>query len=171
MTAIAPSTHEDKGQHYDVIRKALPDWITTLSASRVSALKSSRKAIAAWYKSASPHQHQLLKTAIAEHWKTQTLIDQKLAPATDLKGFAEPLLKAALIQQYNLDVDVRSTYLRLYAPANQAWWVVDFRGGVQSRTVSLLDAALHNFADNETFTADSQFITQPDALGHFEVLP
>ena len=171
MSTIAPSTHEDKGQHYEVIRKALPDWITTLSASRVSALKSSRKTIAPWYKSASPHQHQLLKTAIAEHWQTQTLVDQKLAPVTDLKGFAEPLLKAALKQQYNLDVDVRSTCLRLYAPANRAWWVGDFGAGVQSRTVSLLDAALHNFADSEAFTADSQFITQPDALGHFDVVP
>ncbi|WP_078820375.1 dermonecrotic toxin domain-containing protein [Pseudomonas synxantha] len=171
MSTITPSTHEDKGQHYEVIRKALPDWITTLSASRVSALKSSRKTIAPWYKSASPHQHQLLKTAIAEHWQTQTLVDQKLAAVTDLKGFAEPLLKAALKQQYNLDVDVRSTCLRLYAPANQAWWVGDFSGGVQSRTVSLLDAALHNFADSEAFTADSQFITRPDALGHFDVVP
>ncbi|WP_248749887.1 DUF6543 domain-containing protein [Pseudomonas sp. MWU15-20650] len=171
MSTLAPSTHEATGQHDGVIREALPDWITALSVSRVSALKSSRKTIAPWYKSASPHQHQLLKTAIAEHWKTQTLVDRKLAPVTDLKGFAEPLLKAALKQQYNLDVDVRSTHLRLYAPADQAWWVKDFGGGVQSRTVSLLDAALHNFADSETFTADSQFITQPDALGHFEVVP
>ncbi|WP_330209079.1 dermonecrotic toxin domain-containing protein [Pseudomonas sp. AM4(2022)] len=81
------------------------------------------------------------------------------------------MLKTALKQQYNLDVDVRSTCLRLYAPADQAWWVRDFGGGVQSSTVSLLDAALHNFADSEAFTADSQFITQPDALGHFEVVP
>ncbi|QUW65934.1 hypothetical protein KFQ04_27675 [Pseudomonas synxantha] len=171
MTATASSAPEDKGQHYSLIRDALPNWVKTLSTSRASALKSSRKTIAPWYKSASPHQHQLLKTAIAEHWQTQTLVDQKLAAVTDLKGFAEPLLKAALKQQYNLDVDVRSTCLRLYAPANQAWWVGDFSGGVQSRTVSLLDAALHNFADSEAFTADSQFITQPDARGHFDVIP
>ncbi|AZE53375.1 Leucine-rich repeat [Pseudomonas synxantha] len=171
MTAQNASTNEDKGQHYELFRTALPDWINTLTPSRISALKASRKSIPAWYKSASPLQHQLLKTEMAGHWKTQTLIDRKLAHITDLKRFAEPLLRAALKQHHNLDVDVRSTYLRLYAPATQPWWVKDFSAGVRSRTVSLLDAALHNFADTETFSADSRFITQPDALGHFDVLP
>ena len=165
MSAITPSPQEDKGQHYELIRDALPDWVKTLSMSRIGALKSSRKIIPPWYTSATPDQHQRLKTAVAEHWKTQTLVDRKLAPITDLKGFAEPLLKAALQQQYNLDVDVRNTWLRLYAP------VRNLSDGVQSRTVSLLDAALHNFADTETFTADSRFISRPDALGHFNVLP
>ena len=170
MSAIDSPPPEDKGQHYEIIRDTLPDWAKTLSAVRISALKSSRKNIPAWYKSASPQQHQRLKTAIADHWNTQTRVDQKLTPVTDLEGFAEPLLKAALKQQYNLDVDVRRTWLRLYAPAKQPWWVKNVSGGVSSRTVSLLDAALHNFADTEAFTADSQFITLPDALGHFDVL-
>ncbi|MGE1155933.1 dermonecrotic toxin domain-containing protein [Pseudomonas kitaguniensis] len=171
MTTLPAPAPEDKGQHYALIRDALPDWVKTLPMSRVSALKASPKNIQAWYKSASFDQHQRLKTAITEHWKTQSLIDQKLAPVTDLKAYAEPLLKAALKQHYNLDVDVRSTCLRLYAPAEQPWWVIDLSGGVRSRTVSLLDAALHNFAHSESFSADSQFITQPDALGHFDVLP
>lgn len=171
MTAHTASANEDKGQHYQLIRDALPDWINTLTPSRISALKASRKNLPAWYKNASPVQSQRLKASIAEHWKTQTLVDRKLAPVTDIKRFAEPLLKAALKQHHNLEVDVRSTYLRLYAPATQPWWVKDFSSGVRSRTVSLLDAALHNFADTETFSADSQFITQPDALGHFDVLP
>ena len=157
--------------HYEFIRDALPDWIKTLPLPRASALKASRKSIPAWYKSASPQQHKLLQTAMAEHWKTQTLVDNKLAPASDLKKFAEPLLKAALKQHYNLDVDVHRTCLQLYAPARQAWWVKNLSAGVQSRTVSLLDAALHNFAETETFTADSQFITRPDASGRFDVLP
>lgn len=171
MSAIDAPTPEDKGQHYELIRDALPDWVESLSATRISALKSSRKNIPSWYKSASLQQHQPLQAAMAEHWKTQTLVDKKMAPVNDLKGFAEPLLKAALKQHYNLEVDVHGTWLQLYAPAQQPWWVKDFSAGVQSRTVSLLDAALHNFADNEAFTADSQFITQPDASGHFEVLP
>lgn len=170
MTTLATAPLEAQSPHYELIRDALPDWIKTVSTARINALKTSRKSLPAWYKSASPQQHQLLKTAIAEHWKTQTLVDQKLTPVTELKGFAEPLLKAALKRHYNLDVDVQRTCLRLYAPAKQAWWVKNLSGGVQSRTVSLLDAALHNFADSEVFTADSQFITRPDASGRFEVL-
>ncbi|UNM21227.1 hypothetical protein K0P33_07160 [Pseudomonas sp. ArH3a] len=170
MSALVSQAPEDKGQHYELIRDALPDWVKTLSAARISALKSSRKTIAPWYKSALAQPHQLLKTAIAEQWKTQSHVDKKLSAITDLKRFAEPVLKAALKQHYNLDVDVHSTYLRLYAPVKQAWWVTDIRPGVKSRTVSLLEAALHNFADSEVFTDDSQFITRPDALDHFEVL-
>ncbi|OAE14170.1 hypothetical protein AZH11_02325 [Pseudomonas simiae] len=170
MTALDSPTPEDKGQHYELIREALPGWIKALSTARASALKCSKKTIPAWYRSASPQQHQLLKNAVAEHWKTQTLVDQSLAPVTDLKGFAEALLKAALKHQYKLDVDVRSTCLRLYSPAQQPWWVKNLSGGVQSRTVSLLDAALHNFANTETFTDDSQFISRPDALGNFDIL-
>jgi hypothetical protein len=168
MTATSPPTAADNGQHDAFIQEALPDWIKTVPLPRISALKSSPKQLPAWYKSATPAQHRVLKTAIIEHWKTQTLVDQKLAPVTDLKGFAEPLLIAALKQHHDVEVDVRSTYLRLYAPANRPWWVVNVSGGVQSRTVSLLDAALQNFADTEVFTDDSLFITQPDALDQFE---
>ncbi|WP_421555830.1 dermonecrotic toxin domain-containing protein [Pseudomonas kitaguniensis] len=171
MTAIPAPALDDKGQHYALIRDALPDWLKTLSTARISALKASRKNIPGWYKSASPEQHQRLKTAVAEHWKTQRLVDQKLAAVTDLKAFAEPLLKAALKQQYNLEVDVHKTCLRLYAPAQAPWWVINLNAGVHSRTVSLLDAALHNFAHTEAFSADSQFITLPDAQGHFDVVP
>ncbi|MNO69893.1 hypothetical protein D3C76_607560 [compost metagenome] len=40
-----------------------------------------------------------------------------------------------------------------------------------THTVSLLDAALHNFSSKETCEADSSFISQPDARGHFDILP
>ena len=42
---------------------------------------------------------------------------------------------------------------------------IDVTGGVTTRTVSLLDAALHNFAKTETVLADSQYITNPMFAG------
>ena len=76
----------------------------------------------------------------------------------------------ALLKQYEVDVDVTKTYLYLYLPKTLPWYASDL-GGVVTRTVSLLDAALHNFSSKETCEADSDFISQPDARGHFDILP
>ncbi|WP_338010003.1 NEL-type E3 ubiquitin ligase domain-containing protein [Pseudomonas sp. GM18] len=84
--------------------------------------------------------------------------------------FAEPLLTEALLKQFGVDVDVTTTYLYLYLPKKLPWYASDL-GGVVTRTVSLLDAALHNFASTETCEAGSNFISQPDARGHFDILP
>ena len=44
-------------------------------------------------------------------------------------------------------------------------------GAARTWTVSLLDAALHNFEAGEAFEAQSGFITQPRHDGQFEPLP
>ncbi|PFN95623.1 hypothetical protein COJ85_25850, partial [Bacillus sp. AFS076308] len=78
-------------------------------------------------------------------------------------------LTRALLEQFGVDVDVKTTYLHLYLP-KQLPWYASHLNGVVTRTVSLLDAALHNFASHETCEADSNFISQPDARGHFDTL-
>ncbi|MCJ7959455.1 MAG: hypothetical protein MUW57_23640 [Pseudomonas sp.] len=69
---------------------------------------------------------------------------------------------------------MRSTYLRLSVPATIPWFPVR-SGAARIRTVSLLDAALHNFEAGETtvdaYEPPSGFITRPTATGHFETLP
>jgi len=89
----------------------------------------------------------------------------------DVHAFAEPILKKALKDRFGLEEDVKETWLRLYAPVKTSWWVHDFAAGTQSRTVSLLDAALHNFSSSEIFTTDSEFITRPDNRGISEQNP
>ncbi|MFJ7794891.1 NEL-type E3 ubiquitin ligase domain-containing protein [Pseudomonas sp. NPDC096950] len=98
-------------------------------------------------------------------------MDRLLDSLKDIHGFAEPLLSAALKRQYRLDLDVQATWLKLYIPKEHPWYVIDTSDGVITRTVSLLDAALHNFSSSETFEVQSEFITRPDQLGHFDVLP
>ncbi|MCP1497740.1 hypothetical protein J2Y86_002447 [Pseudomonas migulae] len=56
-------------------------------------------------------------------------------------------------------------------PKERPWYAINFSGGVTTRTVSLLDAALHNFALGETSEADSDFISQPDERGLFDIKP
>lgn len=66
---------------------------------------------------------------------------------------------------------MKTTFLHLYLPKENPWYVIDIKQGVLTRTVSLLDAALHNFALTETCEPDSDFISKPDARGLFDIKP
>ena len=150
---------EYQGAHYSRIKNALPAWIKNASPDRVRTLK------AAGRRSVTPTSQ--LKAAIAEHWQNQNTLDQTFRDLNDVQAFAEPLLKSALAH-YG-EIDVRKTFLRLYSKAELAWWVHDSSNAVVSRTVSLLDAALHNFAASDSFV-DYAFLSAEDARGQRDVL-
>ena len=168
LTALALN---NKSKHHDYIKKAIPAWLKETSPSRVNELKSAPLRIPQWNKAAPASAHLRLQGAIKDHWTHQNDVDQALSSLQDVHAFAEPLLQKALKERYGVEVDVKQTWLRLYAPATTSWWTHDFASAVTSRTISLLDAALHNFATDERFTHDSEFITQPDARGHFLIKP
>ncbi|MHA6128724.1 NEL-type E3 ubiquitin ligase domain-containing protein [Pseudomonas fluorescens group sp. PF-1] len=161
----------DKSIHFHQVRKAIPAWLLNTSPSRVDTLKSVRLTLPDWHRNASTLAHRKLKKAIQLSWTAQNTADKALSDLQDVSAFAKPLLEQALKDRFGVDDDVEDTWLRLYAPVKTAWWVHDFSGGTTSRTVSLLDAALHNFSQDETFTQDSEFITRPDKRGHFNVKP
>lgn len=159
----------DKSIHYHQVRKAIPSWLLNTSPSRVDALKSSKLTLPDWHRTASTTAHRKLKKAVQLNWTSQNTVDQALRDLLDISAFAKPLLQQALRDRFGVEDDVEETWLRLYAPAKTGWWVHDFSAGTTSRTISLLDAALHNFSRDEAFTQDSEFITRPDARGHFNV--
>lgn len=161
----------DKSIHFHQVKKAIPAWLLNTSPSRVEDLKSVRLTLPDWHRNASTLAHRKLKKANQLGWTAQNTADTALKDLKDISAFAKPLLQNALKDRFDVEDDVEETWLRLYAPVTTAWWVHDFSGGTTSRTVSLLDAALHNFSRDETFTEDSDFITRPDALGHFNVKP
>lgn len=164
-----PKASANKSVHHELIKNAIPPWLAQTSLRRVSALKAIKLQIPDWYKTASPAAHLQLKNDIKLNWNAQNSLDQALSNLQDVYAFAKPLLQKALKDRFGVEDDVEQTWLRLYAPVATSWWVHDFASGVQSRTLSLLDAALHNFSSREAFTADSEFITRPDAQGHFAV--
>ncbi|MGF6128284.1 hypothetical protein QF019_003497 [Pseudomonas frederiksbergensis] len=165
--ADSDNSFNNKGRHYPFIKARINGCFTQTSLQRVQALGNVRLRREPWFDSAS----QPLKDANIEAWNTQNALDQMLLSLKDVYSFAEPLLKAAIRIQYGLDLNVRETYLHLYIPKEQPWYELDIAQGVTTRTVSLLDAALHNFARTEHFEADSEFITRPDQQGHFEIMP
>jgi hypothetical protein len=159
MPALPPLDSAFNGAHYAHIRDALPRWLTQATPERLGALTAIRLKVVS---TPAP-----LKAAIAEHWHRQNRLDQRLAGLNDVYAFAEPLLKNAL-RDYG-DVDVRNTYLRLYVDASQAWWTLNVTGAQTSKTVSLLDAALGNFAADDRFL-DFAFLGPSDVRGQRDVV-
>lgn len=160
--------HEDS-IHSGFIKNAMPDWLVKSSDRRVGDLRNIPKFVPEWSKGATPAAHLTAKEATQASWQAQNQVDRMLGKLEDVESFAQPLLTRALKEQYNVELDVRETFLRLYSPAKTSGWSLNVLGGVSFRTVSLLSAALHNFAEGEILTADSAFISKPDANGHFEI--
>ncbi|QXH63016.1 dermonecrotic toxin domain-containing protein [Pseudomonas azerbaijanorientalis] len=160
----------DQSIHFDLVRKAIPSWLSEASLPRINALKTDRVSIPDWQADAAKALQERLKQSIKLGWNAQNDVDRVFSKLQDVYAFAKPLLQQALKERFGVEDDVEETWLRLYAPAETSWWVHDFSGGTTSRTVSLLDAALHNFSRDEAFTQASEFITRPDARGHFSVV-
>ncbi|TKJ74342.1 hypothetical protein PkoCFBP13504_27225 [Pseudomonas koreensis] len=165
-----PADNADKGRHYDFIKSAVNDNFKTATVSRGLALAASPLKIQSWYTSAPAAYLNKLDAANLKAWSSQNRVDHLLAK-TDLHAFAEPLLKAKIKERHGIEPDVKSTFLRLYLPKDKPWYAIDVSKGVVTRTVSLLDAALHNFASSETIGHGSDYISQPDARGLFDVVP
>ncbi|UVM34117.1 hypothetical protein LOY36_05225 [Pseudomonas sp. B21-019] len=166
-----PETADLKGRHYDFIQNRIHPIFKNASLQRVQGLTLTQTAIGTWIKTATDIDHTRLQESNIKLWSAQNRVDRILEELQNIYKFAEPLLTDALLKQYGVDVDVKTTCLHLYLPKERPWYVVDLSGGVVTRTVSLLDAALHNFALTETCESGSDFISQPDARGHFDIQP
>lgn len=156
-----PTLPPFKGTHYALIKQKIPPWLSATSTPKAEALRRTVLTVDPWHATTSAE----LKRANAHAWTTQNTVDKRLQALQDVYGFAEPLLSQALKQQYGFEENVRSTYLLLHTDKGG---VVK---GVTRRMTSLLDAAIHNFAKDEQFSDSSSYISQPDASGHFSILP
>lgn len=154
-----------QGPHYPLIQRTLPAWLRDTSWPKAQALSRTPLHRLPDFIRADPLLHAPLKRANAQAWTTQNSVDQRLENLQDLYAFARPLLTQAIKERFALHVDVGATYLFLISTTGAVL------NASASRTLSLLDAALHNFASNEYFTDDSSYITRPDARGHFMIEP
>lgn len=173
VTAADTNNAQHADEHYQPLKEAIPQWLGNTSATRREALKNSVPLLPQALKSAPAEQHALMKTLAGAHIDAQSQVDKSLEHLQDAAAFAEPLLKAELKSCFDLDVDVRNTFVRLYIPATTALFPI--KTGARVWSVSLLEAALHNFEDRETqdnaFEAESTFTTAPTLTGQFETLP
>ncbi|MFJ4194323.1 NEL-type E3 ubiquitin ligase domain-containing protein [Pseudomonas sp. NPDC089534] len=147
-------TKSYSGQHYELIKKRIDPVFSGMALHRSQALRNITPERAAWMSPKSPHIQRSLAGSNVEAWSAQNSVDKMLSGLKDARSFGEKLLKEKLWEQYRIDVDARNTYLRLYTAATH--------GGFRSRTISLLDAALQNFASHETFAQGSDFLIRTD---------
>ncbi|VVM48452.1 hypothetical protein PS662_00667 [Pseudomonas fluorescens] len=160
--------------HFHPAFTNLPDWVLKASPATRSALKSAPLQVPGWHASATPQQQQSLKTLSEAHLTRRNDLETRLSKLQNAQDFAEAVLTAALKSRFALELDVKTTFLRLYIPQHIPWFPIK-SGAARTWTVSLLDAALHNFQEAETkadaYEPASTFITQPSPNGQFDTLP
>ena len=160
--------------HYQHLFSNLPAWVLEASADTRLALKNTSLEAPTWHGTATRLQHQRLKNSSQQYWSQRNHLGSMLAKLQSAQAFAEPLLSAALKSRFGLELDVKTTFLRLYIPQTIPWFPIK-SGAARTWTVSLLDAALHNFqaseAEADAYEPASTFITEPSPRGHFDTLP
>ncbi|WP_073521454.1 leucine-rich repeat domain-containing protein [Pseudomonas fluorescens] len=152
----------------------LPQWLGNASSARRQALKETIPLFADWHIDTRRQQQAPLKLAVAASWEAQNRVDTALAALQTPEEFAAPLLQQALQRRFDVEADVAATYLRLYTPLHTPLLPIP-SGAVKTWTVSLVQAALHNFdaaeAEQDAYTWDSTFITQASDSGQLSTLP
>lgn len=171
LQTSAPSTLPpgEQGQHYALLKQAIPSCLVSSSPERRQALKQTLATIPSWYDATSQPQKNQLKTLLESRCHSLNELEKSLRKVQALEAFAQPILEAALKAAGHV-LDVKQTWLRLYVPVEDAFGKKT--GGFRVKTFSLLKAALGNFeareAEDGFYDSVSGFITQPDTREHFE---
>ncbi|KJZ35703.1 dermonecrotic toxin domain-containing protein [Pseudomonas fluorescens] len=167
-----PASQPDS--HFHHVYQNLPAWLLESSTETRGALKSASLEAPPWHRTASRLQHQVLKSSSQTHWTERNRLGSMLAKVQNAQDYAEPILASALKTRFDLELDVKTTFLRLYIPLTTPWFAIK-TGAARTWTVSMLDAALHNFQPSEAevgaYEADSTFISAPSPTGQFDTLP
>ncbi len=159
--------------HYRQLISAVPPWLGKASPARRQQLKGATLTLPAWYNGASEAEHHTLKTLNSAAWAAQNPVDQALGRLLDINAFARPKLQHALSTRFSLELDVETTLVRFYIPASIPWFPIR-SGAARTWTVSLLDAALHNFEPDETrpdaYERASSYLRKVADTEQFEIL-
>ncbi|MEJ5060550.1 MULTISPECIES: dermonecrotic toxin domain-containing protein [unclassified Pseudomonas] len=160
--------------HFQHLINVIPSWLHQATPQRREALRNSRPGMPSGLKDAPPHQHAQLGKLIARQVTSQNQVDQMMAKLQSPAEFAQSLLEPALKTRFGLKLDAHKTFLHLYIPDHIPWLRLK-SGAARIWTVSLVDAALHNFESGETkadaFEPASTYITPPSASGQFDTVP
>ncbi|VVO70766.1 dermonecrotic toxin domain-containing protein [Pseudomonas fluorescens] len=160
--------------HFHHLYRNLPAWVLESSVETRNALKNASLEAPRWHRTVPRPQHQVLKASSQTHLAQRNRLGSMLEKLQNARDFAESILGPALKARFDLDVDVKTTFLRLYIPQATPFFAIK-TGAARTWTVSLLDAALQNFQASETeadaYEPASTFITKPSPTGQFETLP
>lgn len=157
--------------HGPFLEQSIPDWLINATPERRATLKEARTTAPDWYTRATPAQRLALNNRVLASFNAQTALDKAVASLQSVDQFAEPLLRKALQDQFNLQLDVNTTYLHLQKPVELGVFAVEV-DRFDVLKLPLLQAALHNFEEAEAkpgaFHRQSGFLRETQTPGTFD---
>ena len=169
-TAAPSPTAEQPSVHAEFIAKAIPAWLVNASPARREAVKKAPVVLPDWYLAASQAQRLVLNARFEASIKSQSLLDKTMLNMQDINAFAEPLLVSALKDRFAVELDVNKTFVQLKKPLELGVFKYE-AGTFEVLTLPLLQAAMHNFEEDECgaghFHSSSGFVSEltPGVLG------
>lgn len=139
---------EPQSAEYAWLKQALPGWLATASDATREALRGASTVHVDWLASLTPAQRSQLQQDTDRSVQSQHALEQAMAALPSIERFAQPLLSQALKAQFNLDVDVQATFVHLRKPFELGAFGIQV-GSFSVLSLSLLQAALHNFEEAE----------------------
>ncbi|KRA93708.1 hypothetical protein ASD91_08115 [Pseudomonas sp. Root68] len=145
---------DSHGIHYRRANDVIPGAIKNAPVERLKSLLALEPQMPEWYSGAREVDRQYLKRLIDERWRLQDVLDQTRGELKhDINAFAEPLLKTALQSKFTTVENFNELTVQLEVPSK---FIIGIdTGASRVRESTLLEAALHNFEQDET---------APDAL-------
>ncbi|MEB2516109.1 DUF6543 domain-containing protein [Pseudomonas sp. YuFO20] len=162
-TAVQSPTGDQQSVHADFITQTIPAWLVNASPERREVAKNAPVMFPQWYLAASEAQRRALSASFETSMASQSLLDKTMSGMQDINTFAEPLLVNALKDRLAVELDVSKTFVQLKKPLELGVFRYE-AGTFEVLTLPLLQAAMHNFEEDECaaghFHSSSGFVAE-----------
>lgn len=160
--------------HGPFLQRTVPQWLIGASAQRKAEFRQARPVMPAWYATATARQRHVLHASFRKSFRAQMRLDKTMSVFKDIDAFARPILLQALKTRFQVEVDVDKTLISLRRPVRAGIIPVEF-GTVETLTLPMLQAALHNFESDEcafgAFHRSSGFAIETATAGTYKPVP
>lgn len=157
-----PPSHQSvapQSVHARVIQDRQPSWYDAAALKRKKAFSQTQFEMPPWYAALSPDRQSALSAAYARSFNSLNRLDVIFNGLQGVVTFAEPLLVAAMKTKFAADYDVKRLFFarEAFMPADRSKvGGLEASGYCYYQGESLLEAALGNFALEDTIETDDQ---------------
>lgn len=166
-TPAISAASEPLSADYHLIKQKIPTWLPAATERNRQAFRRADTGHVDWLATLSDAQRTRLKQFNEAGALSQHTVDDAMASLQSAEDFARPLLQQALKAQWHVELTVDSTFVHLRKPFELGALGIRV-GDFSTLTLSLLQAALHNFEEAEceasAFDRSSRFRSGPQSL-------
>ncbi|WPN50786.1 NEL-type E3 ubiquitin ligase domain-containing protein [Pseudomonas sp. P9_2] len=154
--------------HAGVIQDRLPPWYGGAALKHKKKFSETQLVVPQWYKNVSPERKLVVSTAYERCFRALNKLDARFNEMQGAVAFSEPLLVAAMKEEFGGDYDVRRLFFarEVLVPADRSKvFGPEASCYYRYEGVSLIEAALNNFAVEDTLEVadeDARLITRYD---------